>query len=49
VTWLPAASAGTCGQEHAPALADKLFEVIRANRHRIFAQEQEEQGTPVST
>jgi type I restriction enzyme R subunit len=31
--------AGTCGQEHAPALADKLFEIIRANRHRITAQE----------
>ena len=31
--------AGMVGQEQAPALADKLFEVIRANRGRIVAQE----------
>ena len=31
--------AGVCDQVAAPALADKLFEVIRANRHRITPQE----------
>jgi type I restriction enzyme, R subunit len=31
--------AGIVGQEQAPALADKLFEVIRANRGRIVAEE----------
>jgi type I restriction enzyme, R subunit len=30
---------GTCDQTSAPALADKLFEVIRANRHRITPPE----------
>jgi hypothetical protein len=31
--------AGICDQAAAPALADKLFEVIRANRHRITPEE----------
>jgi hypothetical protein len=31
--------AGICDQASAPALADKLFEVIRANRHRITPEE----------
>jgi type I restriction enzyme, R subunit len=31
--------AGICDQAVAPALADKLFEVIRANRHRITPAE----------
>jgi type I restriction enzyme, R subunit len=31
--------AGICDQTSAPALADKLFEVIRANRHRITPEE----------
>ena len=31
--------AGIVGQEQAPALADKLFEVIRANRGRIVAED----------
>jgi type I restriction enzyme R subunit len=31
--------AGICDQASAPALADKLFEVIRANRHRITSEE----------
>lgn len=30
---------GVCDQTSAPALADKLFEVIRANRHRITPRE----------